>query len=184
MYSPVFYLYKEFNHFLLLIFFISPSSFQSKRNSLTWMTVRLELSTSLLLFSIALLVVFFSGSVSPISLGLALSFGLQLTALFQRCIQIIIDMSNYMTSTERLMEYLEIPQEQSIISLGADDCSKLDDIKKWDPNKWPCTGRIDFSNVTMQYRDNPPVLRNLEFSIRSGERVGICGRTGYYFEYK
>ena len=77
----------------------------------SWMTIRLELSTSLILLAVALLAVTIRDIVSPISLGLALSYGLQLTALFQRCIQLLIEMTNYMNSTERVLEYLEKPQE-------------------------------------------------------------------------
>ena len=30
----------------------------------------------------------------------------------------------------------------------------------------------------MRYRDGRPVLRNVSFKVKAGERVGICGRTG------
>lgn len=78
---------------------------------ISWMTVRLELATSVILLAVALLAVVLGtqtgSAISAVSLGLALSYGLQLTALFQRCVQLSIEMSTYMTSTERVLEYLE-----------------------------------------------------------------------------
>jgi ABC-type multidrug transport system fused ATPase/permease subunit len=77
----------------------------------SWMTIRLEVCTSFILTAVSLLAVGLRDTVNPISLGLALSYGLQLTALFQRCVQILIDVQNYMTSTERVLEFLSKPQE-------------------------------------------------------------------------
>ena len=172
---------------------------------MSWVTARLELATSLILFIIATLAVFLRDSVSPISLGLALSFGLQLTALFQRCVQVSIDVSTYMTSTERLFEYMEIPQERSITSAVSVTATKeetsidlastptptmwvregsrtryqklMADEAYHFPN-WPQSGRIEFENVWLAYRDNPAVLRGVSVVIEGGQRVGICGRTG------
>lgn len=89
---------------------------------ISWMTIRLELATSLILLAVALLAVMLrvtTDAVSPIALGLALSFGLQLTALFQRCVQLAIEMTTYMTSTERVLQYLEdVPAENNTYSVG------------------------------------------------------------------
>lgn len=89
---------------------------------ISWMTIRLELATSLILLAVALLAVMLrvtTDAVSPIALGLALSFGLQLTALFQRCVQLAIEMTTYMTSTERVLQYLEdVPVENNTYSVG------------------------------------------------------------------
>jgi ATP-binding cassette subfamily C (CFTR/MRP) protein 1 len=43
---------------------------------------------------------------------------------------------------------------------------------------WPETGSIEFRDVWMQYRDNPPVLKGINFRVQKGERIGVCGRTG------
>lgn len=47
------------------------------------------------------------------------------------------------------------------------------------PADWPQTGAVELSNVTAQYRHGlPNVLNNVSFSIQSGEKIGVCGRTG------
>jgi ABC-type multidrug transport system ATPase subunit len=44
---------------------------------------------------------------------------------------------------------------------------------------WPATGEIELRDVEMRYRDGLPlVLKRVTASIRGGERIGICGRTG------
>lgn len=170
----------------------------------SWMTIRLELSTSLILLAIAVLTVTIRDIVSPISLGLALSYGLQLTALFQRCIQLLIEMTNYMHSTERVLEYLEKPQETNfvenkkpmgegegegeLIALEPTSNSHVEPSasKRLESSReveerlkdWPRSGDIELVNVWMQYRDNPPVLKGLTVKIKGGQRIGVCGRTG------
>lgn len=146
---------------------------------LSWMTVRLEISSSIILLAISLLSVLLRSSVSPISLGLALTYGLTLTALFQRCIQLTIDVSTYMTSTQRVIEYVNVPQETNVLPVNKNKEIHYKDINDEPlPDNWPRTGSIVFDNVWMQYRDNPPVLTGLNCSIKGGERVGVCGRTG------
>ena len=47
------------------------------------------------------------------------------------------------------------------------------------PADWPQAGGIAFDNVVLQYRPElPPVLKNVSFSVRPREKVGIVGRTG------
>jgi ABC-type multidrug transport system fused ATPase/permease subunit len=151
-----------------------------------WMTARLEITTAIILLSISLIAVGVRESVSPIFLGLALSFGLQLTAMFQRTVQVIIDLGNYMTSTERVLEYLTIPQEVNyhipVAEAGSSVRSGAGSVRKEQEQallEWqPKSGKIVLENVWMQYRDNPAVLRGLTVSISGGQRVGVCGRTG------
>ena len=41
------------------------------------------------------------------------------------------------------------------------------------------SGKIEFRKVSVRYRpDLPKVITNLSFIIKSGEKVGVVGRTG------
>lgn len=74
-----------------------------------------------------------------------------------------------MVSVERVDEYSRLPSE-----------GKLDtppDRKP--PPEWPYAGVIKFEDVSLQYfEDEPPVLKFLNFHIKSKEKVGVVGRTG------
>ncbi|ORX68373.1 MRP3s1 protein [Linderina pennispora] len=47
------------------------------------------------------------------------------------------------------------------------------------PADWPTRGEIEFRNYSMRYiPDQALVLKSVSFTIKSGERIGIVGRTG------
>ena len=72
----------------------------------------------------------------------------------------------YMTSMERLQSMTQLPQERNIPSSIADQ-------------NWPKNGSVSFQNVSLRYRSGLPLaLNGLSFTASSGQRVGICGRTG------
>lgn len=98
-----------------------------------------------------------------------------------------------MTSVERVLEYSMLPVE----STDRDVQDKLKDQASIEPGEtnsltavkvdtdvlnsfgWPREGRIEFKNVSLRYDAfGSPVLRNLQLTIESGEKIGIIGRTG------
>jgi ABC-type multidrug transport system fused ATPase/permease subunit len=180
----------------------------------SWLTARLEISTSFILFSIAILCVSLRSSISPVALGLALTYGLQLNALFQRVVQVTIDIMSYMISTERVLEYCEIESEPSTVAVAQDvqliseknpipksndpglqasfadkkDLNSTGDSLKSRsgkgrnrngstagplPPNWPSEGIVQFENVWMQYRDNPAVLKGINFKTLPAMRIGM-----------
>lgn len=74
-----------------------------------------------------------------------------------------------MTSVERVDEFSNLEAEGNL------DSSQ--DVKP--PEAWPSNGAILFNDVTLTYNENDgPVLKNLNFNVRAGEKIGIVGRTG------
>jgi ABC-type multidrug transport system fused ATPase/permease subunit len=151
----------------------------------SWVTARLEMATAVILLAVAILAVCLGHTVSPVTLGLALSYSLMLTALFQRVVQVSIDMAVYMTSCERVQEYLDIEPEPNVVVVVGTTLTPAPAAAAGvgvgvgaPPAEWPAQGVVEFRDVHMQYRDNPPVLRGVSFRSRAGERIGICGRTG------
>lgn len=89
-----------------------------------------------------------------------------LTGMFQWGMRQWSELVNQMTSVERIQEYADLVPER-------------DDQVKEAPQYWPEYGNIKFKNVVLKYsKDDPPVLKNLNFTINSKEKIGIVGRTG------
>ncbi|CAG2110955.1 unnamed protein product, partial [Medioppia subpectinata] len=101
--------------------------------------------------------------------GLALSSALMLTGMTEWGIRKSAEMESDMTSVERIIEYSKLPQEAA---LTAHESRKP-------PADWPQRGRIEFRDVSLYYKgSDEPVLKNLNCVIKSGEKIGIVGRTG------
>ncbi|PIK49886.1 putative ATP-binding cassette sub-family C member 9 isoform X3, partial [Apostichopus japonicus] len=47
------------------------------------------------------------------------------------------------------------------------------------PFYWLCEGSINIQDITVKYDEYlEPALRNVSFTIKAGQKIGICGRTG------
>ncbi|KAJ1920790.1 hypothetical protein LPJ71_001377 [Coemansia sp. S17] len=47
------------------------------------------------------------------------------------------------------------------------------------PSEWPYSGNVEFKNLSVKYGANQDyALKNLNFTARPGEKIGIVGRTG------
>jgi len=72
-----------------------------------------------------------------------------------------------MNATERILVYGELPKE-GIREKSTDPA----------PNAWP-KGSIKFTNASLAYREGLPlVLKDVSFSFKQSEKIGIVGRTG------
>ncbi|CAG2101653.1 unnamed protein product [Medioppia subpectinata] len=94
---------------------------------------------------------------------------LMLPRLTQWGVRQSAEMESQMTSVERIIEYSKLPQEAA---LTAHDSHKP-------PPDWPQKGEIEFKDMSLCYEgSDKPVLKNLNCVIKSGEKIGIVGRTG------
>ncbi|XP_066141645.1 ATP-binding cassette sub-family C member 4-like [Euwallacea fornicatus] len=101
--------------------------------------------------------------------GLAISQSLILTGMLQYGMKQSAETINQLTSVERVLQYTKLDNE------GPFDTSK----RKLPVLPWPSFGRIQFRNVSLSYTDEDgPVLKNLNFIIQSGKKIGVVGRTG------
>ncbi|XP_022919143.2 probable multidrug resistance-associated protein lethal(2)03659 [Onthophagus taurus] len=78
------------------------------------------------------------------------------------------ELENQMTSVERILEYTKLESEPI-----------RDGSEKPQSNDWPENGKVEFQHLSLRYNPNEEnVLKNLNFTIEAGEKVGIVGRTG------
>ncbi|KAI8344113.1 multi drug resistance-associated protein MRP [Chlamydoabsidia padenii] len=167
-----------------------------------WMALRLELLGSLVIFAAAFLsvmgVVYQASSSSPPSpsllqdtlrgrafsfvanimaklttvavdpglVGLSVSYALSVTGALTFTIRAYCEIETRIVSVERIKEYTELPGEKYEGEVSP-------------PSRWPAHGNIIFEDFATRYRPSLPLsLHNITFAINSGERIGICGRTG------
>ena len=78
-----------------------------------------------------------------------------------------------MTSVERVLAMLQLPQEE-----GEEAGTPSTDLVKPE-QQWPTSGKLEFDSVSLRYRPGLPLsLDGLSFSLKSGQRCGVVGRTG------
>lgn len=135
-----------------------------------WLAVRLEFLGSLVIFAASGLSVLAlpSGRISAGVIGLALSYALQTTQSLNWIVRMTVDVETNIVSVERMMEYSSLPSEAAPIV--EDHRPKSD---------WPETGALQMVDYSTRYRPELPlVLKNIELSVKAGEKIGIVGRTG------
>merc|ERR1712028_287591 len=102
-------------------------------------------------------------------LGLALSYAIEVTAYLKYGVQMIARLEADMSSVERILYYTDNIEPEA-----------PDVIPDKDPQQgtWPVNGEIELSHASMRYRDGPLVLKDVSFTVKGGEKIGVCGRTG------
>ncbi|XP_053356806.1 multidrug resistance-associated protein 5 [Clarias gariepinus] len=137
--------------------------------AMRWLAVRLDVISVALISITALMIVLMHGQIPPAYAGLAISYAVQLTGLFQFTVRLASETEARFTSVERIHHYIE--------SLSLEAPARVKN--KAPPSDWPQEGEIVFDSVEMKYRDDLPlVLKKLSCTIRPKEKVGIVGRTG------
>lgn len=134
-----------------------------------WVAIFLDIIAVAFALIITLLCVTRAFPIGPASVGVLLTYVLQLPGLLNTVLRALTQTENDMNSAERMVTYAtDLPMEAAY---RKPECTP--------PESWPQKGEIDFQNVDFAYRPGLPiVLKNLTMSIGSGEKIGICGRTG------
>ncbi|XP_065061425.1 ATP-binding cassette sub-family C member 10-like [Rhopilema esculentum] len=138
-----------------------------------WLMLRLQLIGVVMVTMVSFLAVIehHISSVDPGLVGLAIAYALSITDRLSGLVTSFTETEMQMVSVERAHQYIdgapkeeEFPQTKHLMTVD---------------DSWPQSGAILFKDVTLVYRpDLPPALKNLNLQIRSGEKIGICGRTG------
>ncbi|XP_020268555.1 ABC transporter C family member 13 [Asparagus officinalis] len=137
-----------------------------------WLSLRLQLLAASVVSFIALMAVIGCRSDLPFSLGtpgligLGLSYAAPVVSSLSNFLTSFTETEKEMVSIERVLQYMDIPQEGFQGSQTAH------------PN-WPFQGHIEFVHVTLKYKPSlPAALNDVSFNISAGMQIGIVGRTG------
>ncbi|KAK2933435.1 AAA ATPase domain [Fusarium oxysporum f. sp. vasinfectum] len=130
-----------------------------------WLTLRLQLLSSVLQLLSASLLLWLN--TSPSTLGLAMNFLIQITSNLNSFVQIRATLEADITSAERVWSYAaNVPESQPA------------EEQRPAPS-WPDMPVINFESYSASYAaGGVPCLRDLSFSIAAGEHVAVVGRTG------
>ena len=108
-------------------------------------------------------VVSLKGTIDSDTIGIGMSFSVVILSLMSFLCKMSVETENFMTCTQRLVEYSKLPSE-GVYALQPFAVS---------------SGSVQFQGVSMKYREHLDyVLQDLTFSIPAGSKVGIVGRTG------
>ncbi|XP_055990712.1 multidrug resistance-associated protein 1 [Sorex fumeus] len=133
-----------------------------------WLAVRLECVGNCIVLFASLFAVVSRHSLSPGLVGLSVSYSLQITSYLNWLVRMSSEMETNIVAVERLKEYSETEKEAPW---------RIEETAP--PSTWPQTGRVEFRNFGLRYRDDLDlVLKNINVTIEGGEKVGIVGRTG------
>ena len=101
-------------------------------------------------------------------IGLLLTYSIVLQDDMIEFLSSFSNFENTMTNMERSLTYTKIISEKPQVL----KCDRgLDN--------WPSKGEIIFDNFSAKYRQNTEiVLKNISFTIKAGEHIGLVGRTG------
>ncbi|KAJ6535453.1 P-loop containing nucleoside triphosphate hydrolase protein [Mycena capillaripes] len=135
-------------------------------NLLNWISTRLDILGGCFEAALATYMVYFSTSTAA-ETGFCLA---QAAAFSQQILWFVYSSNEFelsANSLERIDAYVDAEKEPPSIAEGNP------------PAYWPASGDLRVENLSARYSpDGPKVLDNVSFHIRTGERVGVVGRTG------
>jgi ABC-type multidrug transport system fused ATPase/permease subunit len=141
-----------------------------QEGALGWFSINNDLIAFCFIFFILVFIWFYQGIISGSSLGLLLSYILKFADQSYN----FFYQYNY---NERMSLSMESCEAYTHIVQEADGKLENDDFLK--KNNFPQKGKIEFVDYSVKYRpDTKVVLKNLNFVIKPGEKIGIVGRTG------
>ena len=132
-----------------------------------WLGIRLDVLALIISVGTSILVILNRSIVSPAYAGLALSSAIFFSGMWQLTIRLLTETEARFVCVDRIKYYIDhIPQETTI---------KPHPVS----SNWPSSGKVEFQNVCLRYRDGLPlVLNNICFTVSEGEKIGVVGRTG------
>ncbi|KAJ3890944.1 hypothetical protein GG344DRAFT_77404 [Lentinula edodes] len=148
-----------------------------------WITIRVDVLGALLSCFLAVYLVYYRGQsasntgfslnmagkvpVHPVLSFLTVGPVVGFSSLILWWVRTLNEFEVQGNSLERIQDYISIEQEPK---------PKAETVP---PAYWPASGNLRVEKLSARYsQDGPKVLHDISFDIRSGERVGIVGRTG------
>mmetsp|Transcript_7359 Transcript_7359/g.18901 ORF Transcript_7359/g.18901 Transcript_7359/m.18901 type:complete len:1399 (+) Transcript_7359:154-4350(+) len=132
----------------------------------TWFAYRLDFLSLTVLITTGLCCVLLDVDASLAGLALVMANGM--VGLFQFTTRLHAEVIARLNSVDRVVKFIQdVPSE-----IEPDAVERI-------PEGWPNAGRIEFKRVSLQYREDlPVVVHDLDLCISTAEKIGIVGRSG------
>lgn len=141
-----------------------------------WLNVVLDLLIAGIAVGTIWLAVAFRGSTTGGQVGVALNVILVANSTLLKLVESWTNLEISLGAIARLKEVdTTTPSEEPHMS---EEAHSSDQIDQSSASNWPSAGAIELRNVSAAYNPNTPVLKGLSFTIKPGQTVVICGRTG------
>ncbi|XP_042213487.1 ATP-binding cassette sub-family C member 9-like isoform X2 [Homarus americanus] len=146
-----------------------------------------------------------SHKLGPAMVGLAINYTLLVPVYLNWVVRFLADTEMCLNAVERVQHYASLPREEKTCRSTVNETvetlphyrrrTSQMSHRSWRsrsssesgssrrssglPPGWPLEGKVEFRDVTLTHDPSlDPVLTGLNFTIKPGEKVGLCGRTG------
>jgi ABC-type multidrug transport system fused ATPase/permease subunit len=130
--------------------------------------------------------------VTPGSAGVVLAYSSILVLRLPGSLLLSSAIEKLLTASERIREYATLPpedapppcsepkaSERATLTAGTSSSVLITAASGGAAEEWPKDGTLRLKDVTLRYAPElPPVLNGVTLDVASGERLGLCGRTG------
>ncbi|PPR07922.1 hypothetical protein CVT24_000902 [Panaeolus cyanescens] len=131
-----------------------------------WVSIRIEGLGAVFTAALAAYLVY-GQPISASNTGFSLTIAVEFSTFILWVVMIFNDFEVESNSLERIQGYLDIDHEPHPTKEGLA------------PAAWPTSGELIVDKLSARYSETgPKVLQDISFHVKSGERIGIVGRTG------
>ncbi|KAK4247619.1 ABC transporter [Corynascus novoguineensis] len=132
-----------------------------------WLTLVLDLVVAAIAVLLMVLVFALRGTMAAGGVGLALLNVIQFSQNIKLLVSFWTMLETHIGSVARIKSFTEtaVPEDQP-------------EENQQPPPGWPLAGAIEFDNLSATYNRDELVLQQICMSIKAGEKIGVCGRTG------
>uniref|UniRef100_T1KHX7 Uncharacterized protein n=2 Tax=Tetranychus urticae TaxID=32264 RepID=T1KHX7_TETUR len=134
-----------------------------------WLGIALDYLGGIILAcaTITSLIAAIYGDISTSFVGMSISYTLLIPIYLNWVVRNLASLEMHMCAVERVDQYSQLEPE--------DSSETFEEL----PKNWPSKGSVVFKGIELGYEANADsILNNFHLSIKSGEKVGICGRSG------
>ena len=131
----------------------------------------LQLVLDLLVAAVAVLLIILIAELRGILSGAYIGVALLNVILFSQHLKLVLQywtlLETHIGAVSRVKNFISTTTAEDMPGEGS-----------LPPSDWPEHGAIEFNAVSASYDTSRKVLKDMTLSIRPGEKVGVCGRTG------